>query len=50
VLIEPGDVFFASEHPPGGFMRLGFQAIETRAIDAGIRELGQVVAALRRPR
>lgn len=51
VLIEPGDVFFASEQPPSGFMRLGYQAIEARHIEAGIRELGQVIAALtpRRP-
>lgn len=50
VLVEPGDVFFAGEQPPAGFMRLGFQAIETRSIETGIRELGAVVAALQRHR
>ncbi|HSW18246.1 MAG TPA: PLP-dependent aminotransferase family protein [Ramlibacter sp.] len=47
VLIEPGDVFFASDTPPAGFMRLGYQAIEAKHIEAGIRELGLAIAALR---
>lgn len=47
VLIEPGDVFFAADPAPAGFMRLGYQAIEAKHIEAGIRELAQVVAALR---
>jgi len=47
VLIEPGDVFFASVPAPGGFMRLGYQAIEAKHIEPGIRELAGVIAALR---
>ena len=47
VLIEPGDVFFAAEPAPAAYMRLGYQAIESRHIDAGIRELAQVMAGLR---
>lgn len=50
VLIEPGDVFFASEPPPAGYMRLGYQAIEARHIEPGIRELSEVIARLRAPR
>jgi GntR family transcriptional regulator/MocR family aminotransferase len=46
VLIEPGDVFFHAEPPPGGFFRLGYQSIPARSIDAGIARLGQVIAAL----
>jgi GntR family transcriptional regulator/MocR family aminotransferase len=46
VLIEPGDVFFHAEPPPGGFFRLGYQSIPARSIDAGIAKLGQVIAAL----
>ena len=47
VLIEPGDVFFAGGPPSAGFMRLGYQAIEAKHIEPGIRELGQAIAALR---
>ncbi len=46
VLIEPGDVFFAADPAPAGFMRLGYQAIEAKNIDAGIRELAKAIAAL----
>lgn len=47
VLIESGDVFFASEPAPAGFMRMGYQAIAAKHIDAGVRELANVIAALR---
>lgn len=47
VLIEPGDIFFAAEPAPAAYMRLGYQAIEARHIEAGIRELAKVVAGLR---
>lgn len=46
VLIEPGDVFFMSEQPPGGYFRLGYQAIDASAIDAGIRTFATVLAAM----
>lgn len=47
VLIEPGDVFFAADPAPAGFMRLGYQAIEAKHIEAGIRELAKAIAALK---
>lgn len=50
VLVEPGDVFFAAEPAPGGFMRLGYQAIEAKHIEPGIRILGEVVAGFLRRR
>jgi GntR family transcriptional regulator/MocR family aminotransferase len=39
VLIEPGDVFFAADAPPRNFARLGFAAIGSDRIDAGIAAL-----------
>ncbi|MDH5541229.1 MAG: PLP-dependent aminotransferase family protein, partial [Rhizobacter sp.] len=39
VLIEPGDVFFAAERPPGGFIRMGYQSIPVEKIEPGIRAL-----------
>lgn len=44
VLIEPGDVFFASDEPPRNFLRLGFSSIASERIGAGIRALAEVVA------
>ena len=46
VLIEPGDVFFAAEPAPGGYIRLGYQSIPVEAIEPGIRALAQVLAAM----
>ncbi len=43
VLIEPGDVFFMSEKPAGNFIRLGYQSIDVRAIEAGIVALALVL-------
>ena len=43
VLIEPGDVFFNEEKPTGNFIRLGFQSIHARVIDAGIAALAGVI-------
>jgi GntR family transcriptional regulator/MocR family aminotransferase len=48
VLIEPGDVFFHAERPPGGYIRLGYQSIGTAAIEPGIRLLAEVLADLQR--
>ncbi|HYP85462.1 PLP-dependent aminotransferase family protein [Variovorax sp.] len=46
VLIEPGDVFFASDTAPGGYLRLGYQAIEARSIEAGVKELAAALEGL----
>ncbi len=46
VLIEPGDVFYMAEPPPGGYIRLGYQSIDASAIEAGIRNLAAVMATL----
>lgn len=46
VLIEPGAVFFHAEPPPQNYFRLGFQSIPAKAIEPGIRVLGQVIAAI----
>lgn len=43
VLIEPGDVFFMADPPPGGYFRLGYQSIEAGSIDAGIRQFAAVL-------
>jgi GntR family transcriptional regulator/MocR family aminotransferase len=50
VLIEPGDVFFHAERPPGGFVRLGYQSIPVEAIEPGLAVLGRVLDTLRRQR
>ncbi len=42
VLVEPGDVFFASEHGPANFLRIGFSSISARRIEAGIQALSEV--------
>jgi GntR family transcriptional regulator/MocR family aminotransferase len=46
VLVEPGDVFFLAEPPPGGFVRLGYQSITPRQIEPGIKALAGVIARL----
>ncbi len=43
VLIEPGDVFFAGDAPPGNFIRLGFASIPTARIDAGLARLAEAL-------
>lgn len=50
VLVEPGDVFFASTPPPGHFVRLGYQAIAAAAIEPGIRALAEVLEELQAER
>lgn len=50
VLIEPGDVFFQTETPDEHFIRLGFQSISARVIDAGIAALAGVIKTLQVPR
>jgi len=46
VLIEPGDVFFMDDPAPAPYVRLGFSATPTAAIEPGVRELAKVVRAL----
>jgi GntR family transcriptional regulator/MocR family aminotransferase len=46
VLIEPGDVFFHGAPPPRRAFRLGYGSIESKAIEPGIRVLGEVIAGL----
>lgn len=46
VLVEPGDVFFASHEPPRNVLRLGFSAIPTDRIAAGVAELAALVAEM----
>lgn len=48
VLLETGDVFFLGDEPPGQFIRLGYQSIETRYIEPGLRELGAALDDLQR--
>lgn len=43
VLIEPGDVFFMADPPPGGWFRLGYQSIEAGHIEAGISRFAAVL-------
>jgi GntR family transcriptional regulator / MocR family aminotransferase len=50
VLVEPGDVFFAAGPPARGYLRLGYLSIPAKAIEPGIRELGRVMAGMRRGR
>lgn len=46
VVIEPGDVFYHAERPPGGFVRLGYQSIRVEAIEPGLKVLGEVLAGM----
>lgn len=46
VLIEPGDVFFMSDTPPGNYVRLGYQSIPTHAIETGIQKLAQTIDSM----
>lgn len=43
VLIEPGDIFFGSEHTGSRCFRLGFSSIKTDRIEEGIRRLGRLI-------
>lgn len=43
VLIEPGDVFFASPPKPCPFFRLGYASIQLERIDGGIRRLSKLL-------
>jgi DNA-binding transcriptional MocR family regulator len=36
-------VFFISDEPPLNFLRLGFSAIPTHRIEAGVELLGQLI-------
>lgn len=46
VLVEPGDVFFAAHDPPRNVLRLGFSAIPSERIEAGVAELGALIAEM----
>ncbi|MEO7851684.1 MAG: PLP-dependent aminotransferase family protein [Rubrivivax sp.] len=46
VLIEPGDVFFATDPAPGGYIRLGYQSITVDAIEPGICALASVITQM----
>jgi GntR family transcriptional regulator/MocR family aminotransferase len=47
VLIEPGDVFFATEDAPSNYVRLGFSSISANRIEAGIQTLARCWHQLR---
>lgn len=47
VLVEPGDVFFDADVAPAPFLRIGYGAIATEKIDAGIARLAAVLDGLR---
>jgi len=44
VLIEPGDVFFATDRPPTNYARLGFASIATERIEPGLAALAAAYA------
>lgn len=43
ILIEPGDVYFASATRPRNYFRLGYSSIPTERIEPGIQELAKLV-------
>lgn len=43
ILIEPGDMFFSDPAAGRRFFRLGFSAISTHRIEAGLRRLGRII-------
>lgn len=43
VLIETGDVFFMDEKPSGNFIRLGYQSIDVKMIEAGVVALADAL-------
>lgn len=46
ILIEPGDIFFSDREAGRNHFRIGFSAIPLRAIEPGMRQLGEVVEEL----
>jgi GntR family transcriptional regulator/MocR family aminotransferase len=46
VVVEPGDVFFASARPPRHHLRLGYSSIPAERIEAGVRVIGRELAAM----
>ena len=46
VVVEPGDVFFASARPPRHHLRIGYSSIALDRIEAGVRVIGRELAAL----
>ncbi len=47
VVIEPGGVYFAGEHRPKNFFRLGFSSIPATRITAGIDKLVSLIETMR---
>jgi GntR family transcriptional regulator/MocR family aminotransferase len=47
VVVEPGDVFFASARPPRHHLRIGYSSISLERIEAGVRVIGRELAAIR---
>lgn len=43
VLIETGDVFFMDDKPSGNFIRLGYQSIDVKMIEAGVAALADAL-------
>jgi GntR family transcriptional regulator/MocR family aminotransferase len=43
-LIEPGDVFFATDRPPRNYARLGFASIANERIEPGLAALAAAYA------
>lgn len=46
VLIEPGDIFFASPIAPGNFIRMGYQSIPTHRIAEGVKALADAMRTI----
>ena len=41
VVVEPGDVFFANNKPPGNHLRIGYSSIALESIEPGVRIIAQ---------
>lgn len=50
VLIETGDVFFTAEKPSGNFIRLGYQSIDVKMIEAGVVALADALKEIQSQR
>ena len=49
VVVEPGDVFFASARPPRRHLRIGYSSIAVDRIEAGVRVIASELRALNGP-
>lgn len=43
ILIEPGDIYFKDKPRPRHYIRLGFTSMKAKNIEAGIRQLGEII-------